>query len=81
MSTFILTGYPRSVEQAERLNKTFPPNMAIHLNVPFETIINRIKARWVHPPSNRVYNLEFNPPKVPVSYYYFVVLLVGLGLT
>jgi len=62
---WLLDGYPRSVEQAERLSKTFPPNIAIHLNVPFETIIDRIKARWVHLPSNRVYNLDFNPPKVP----------------
>lgn len=27
-------------------------------------IISRIKSRWVHPPSGRVYNTEFNAPKV-----------------
>jgi len=61
-----ISGYPRSTEQAERLHRGTPPNVAIHLNVPFATIIDRIKARWVHMPSGRVYNLDFNPPKVAV---------------
>ncbi|KAM4879128.1 GTP:AMP phosphotransferase AK3, mitochondrial isoform 2-T2 [Sylvia borin] len=33
-------------------------------DVPFETIKCRLTARWIHPASGRVYNLEFNPPKV-----------------
>jgi len=53
------------VEQAESLHKACPPNMTIYLNVPFATIVDRIKSRWIHAPSGRVYNLEFNPPKKP----------------
>merc|ERR1712176_1352462 len=41
-----------------------PVNVVINLDVPFETIIDRIKDRWIHPGSGRVYNLIFNPPKV-----------------
>lgn len=35
----------------------------INLNVPFEVIKLRLTARWIHPASGRVYNIEFNPPK------------------
>jgi len=64
---WLLDGYPRSLEQAERLQETSAPNTVIYLNVPFDTIIDRIKARWVHKASGRVYNLDFNPPKVPFT--------------
>jgi len=62
---WLLDGYPRSLEQTERLDHTSAPNVTIYLNVPFATIIDRIKSRWVHISSGRVYNLDFNPPKVP----------------
>lgn len=39
----------------------------INLNVPFEVIKQRLTARWIHPASGRVYNIEFNPPKTVVS--------------
>jgi len=64
-SGWLLDGYPRSKEQAINLELTFPPQIVIYLNVPFSTIIDRIKSRWIHMPSGRVYNLEFSPPKVP----------------
>ena len=31
-------------------------------------IVDRLKSRWIHAPSGRIYNLEFNPPKVAVSF-------------
>lgn len=39
-------------------------NFVVELNVPPEVILDRIANRWVHP-SGRVYNLQYNPPKVP----------------
>jgi adenylate kinase family enzyme len=36
----------------------------IALNVPANEIINRLKDRWVHLPSGRVYNLLWSPPKI-----------------
>ena len=39
----------------------------IALNVPNDEIINRLKDRWVHLASGRVYNVRWSPPKVPVS--------------
>jgi len=61
----LLDGFPRSIEQAESLESVSNPDVAIQLDVPFQTIVDRIKSRWVHAPSGRVYNLEFNPPKSP----------------
>ncbi|XP_008101545.1 GTP:AMP phosphotransferase AK3, mitochondrial isoform X2 [Anolis carolinensis] len=58
------TGFPRTVPQAEALDKVCPIDTVIDLDVPFETIQQRLTARWIHPNSGRVYNLEFNPPKV-----------------
>jgi len=61
---WLLDGFPRTQPQAEALQKETPVNVVVNLDVPFETIIDRIKDRWIHPGSGRVYNLIFNPPKV-----------------
>lgn len=37
--------------------------MAINLVVPFQVIIDRVKGRWIHLASGRVYNEDFNAPK------------------
>ncbi|XP_053825116.1 GTP:AMP phosphotransferase AK3, mitochondrial isoform X4 [Vidua chalybeata] len=58
------TGFPRTVAQAEALDKECHIDTVINLDVPFETIKCRLTARWIHPASGRVYNLEFSPPKV-----------------
>lgn len=62
---WLLDGFPRTQPQAAALQSTAPVNVVINLDVPFETIIDRIKDRWVHPGSGRIYNTLFNPPKVP----------------
>ncbi|XP_030049662.1 GTP:AMP phosphotransferase AK3, mitochondrial [Microcaecilia unicolor] len=61
---WLLDGFPRTVPQAEALDNVYKIDSVINLNVPFETIKNRLTARWIHPASGRVYNTEFNPPKV-----------------
>jgi len=61
---WLLDGFPRTQPQAEALQAETPINVVVNLDVPFETIIDRIKDRWIHPGSGRVYNLIFNPPKV-----------------
>ncbi|CAJ0914765.1 unnamed protein product [Ranitomeya imitator] len=57
-------GFPRTVVQAEALDKICDLDLVITLNIPFETLKDRLNTRWVHLPSGRVYNLEFNPPQV-----------------
>lgn len=54
--------------QAEKLQKAHPVNLVLCLDVPAEVILDRVKNRWVHLPSGRVYNVGFNSPKVAVSW-------------
>ncbi|XP_078531838.1 GTP:AMP phosphotransferase AK3, mitochondrial [Lissotriton helveticus] len=61
---WLLDGFPRTVPQAEALDKVHQIDSVIDLNVPFDTIKQRLTARWIHPASGRVYNTEFSPPKV-----------------
>jgi len=62
-SNWLLDGFPRTVRQAEFLQRHYEIHSVLELVVPFEVIIERLKARWIHAPSGRIYNLEFNPPK------------------
>ena len=62
--TWLLDGFPRTVAQAEALFERVELDTVINLDVPFHTIIERIRGRWVHVPSGRVYHDEFNPPRV-----------------
>uniref|UniRef100_G3SN07 Adenylate kinase 3 n=1 Tax=Loxodonta africana TaxID=9785 RepID=G3SN07_LOXAF len=59
----VVKGFPRTVPQAEALDKVYQIDTVINLNVPFEVIKQRLTARWIHPASGRVYNIDFNPPK------------------
>ncbi|CAK1599982.1 unnamed protein product [Parnassius mnemosyne] len=61
---WLLDGFPRTVTQAIALWKVQPVNVVLNLVVPYEVIIERVKNRWVHLPSGRVYNIGFNTPKI-----------------
>lgn len=68
-ATWLLDGFPRTVGQAEVLDKALADhganlNMVVELDVPHNVILERIENRFVHVPSGRVYNLQYNPPKV-----------------
>jgi adenylate kinase len=63
-ASFILDGFPRTASQASSLEKLLPVNLVVHLLTPPAIIISRIASRWIHAPSGRVYNADFNPPKV-----------------
>ncbi|KAK6455926.1 adenylate kinase 2 [Scheffersomyces xylosifermentans] len=69
-TSWLLDGFPRTVEQAAALNGVLESadanlNLVVELDVDQKVILERIEARWVHLPSGRVYNLDYNPPKVP----------------
>lgn len=61
---WLLDGFPRTVGQANALWNVQPVDVVLNLSVPFEVIVDRVKNRWVHLPSGRVYNIGFNTPKV-----------------
>ncbi|KAM5462835.1 Adenylate kinase 2 [Microsporum audouinii] len=64
-ASFILDGFPRTAVQASSLESLVPINLVVHLLTPPAIILSRIASRWVHPGSGRVYNTDFNAPKVP----------------
>lgn len=82
-ASWLLDGFPRTLAQCKAIDaKNINIDRVINLNVPFDVIINRLKHRWVHPPSGRVYNMEFNPPKSAVSYQplLFIILVLVIIL-
>ncbi|KAJ8683459.1 hypothetical protein QAD02_019251, partial [Eretmocerus hayati] len=62
---WLLDGFPRTVSQAEALHKIHPVSLVINVDVPDQVILDRLRNRWIHLPSGRVYNIGFNDPKVP----------------
>ncbi|PVH15589.1 uncharacterized protein CXQ87_003435 [Candidozyma duobushaemuli] len=69
-SNWVMHGLPRTKAQAVALDRILDGNnagvtMAIELNVDQKLILDRVEKRWVHPPSGKVYNLEYDPPEVP----------------
>lgn len=43
-SSLIDSGCPRTIPQAETIDKTFPINVVINIDVPFDAIIDRLKV-------------------------------------
>ena len=69
---FILDGYPRTVTQAEALDKELKKvnrsiTHVINLSVPDNILKERILGRLIHKPSGRSYHVKFNPPKVEMK--------------
>jgi adenylate kinase len=66
---FLLDGYPRTVEQAEYLDRVLddlkmPPAVVLHLDVPNDALVGRMSSRRQCPKCSRVYNLLHQPPRV-----------------
>lgn len=69
-TSWLLDGFPRTQLQAEKLDDVLREqsaelNLVVELDVNQSVILQRVEARWIHLPSGRVYNLDYNPPKVP----------------
>ena len=65
---FILDGFPRTVPQAEGLDKMLRARdqtlqHAVELQIDDALLVARITGRLVHPASGRSYHTTFNPPK------------------
>ncbi|KAI8630697.1 adenylate kinase-domain-containing protein [Xylariaceae sp. FL1651] len=65
---FILDGFPRTVAQAESLDKMLAEKdqklqHAVELQIDDGLLVSRITGRLVHPASGRSYHQVFNPPK------------------
>jgi adenylate kinase len=65
---FILDGFPRTVEQADALDKALAElgrrvTAAILIDVPVEEVIRRLSGRRVCTKAGHNYHVEFDPPK------------------
>jgi adenylate kinase len=65
---FILDGFPRTIPQAEALDKMLAEKNkalqhAVELQIDDALLVARITGRLVHPASGRSYHSTFNPPK------------------
>lgn len=66
---YILDGFPRSIEQAQRLEEINSQLgdakfMAIYFDVDPEILISRIVNRRSCPKCGEIYNIKYHPPKV-----------------
>eukprot|EP00804_Cyclotella_cryptica_P007999 CCRYP_016005-RB/>CCRYP_016005-RB protein AED:0.04 eAED:0.04 QI:667/1/1/1/1/1/2/70/227 len=65
---FILDGFPRTLVQAQALDKMLAEEGAcvtkvVELQVPDEVLEERICGRWIHKSSGRSYHVKYAPPK------------------
>ena len=63
-SGFILDGFPRTIPQAEALDKISDIDCALSLEGPYEVIEKRMTGRRVCLRCGATYHLEANPPRV-----------------
>ena len=65
---FLLDGYPRTVEQAEFLDRLIAERhlskpVILHLDVPLDALVGRLTSRRKCPKCGTIYNLLHQPPK------------------
>jgi len=66
----LLDGFPRTVAQAQALDKGLEAlgkhiDLAVYLKVPKEELLKRLSGRYICRANQHVYNIYTNPPKVP----------------
>jgi len=62
---FLFDGFPRTIPQAEGLERSgVQLDYVIEIQVEDEVIVRRMSGRRMHLPSGRSYHVQFNPPRV-----------------
>ncbi|MEP7296199.1 MAG: adenylate kinase [Burkholderiales bacterium] len=62
---FLFDGFPRTIVQADAMKAAgVNLDVVLEIDVPDESIIERMSGRRVHMASGRTYHIKFNPPKV-----------------
>ncbi|MEO7495184.1 MAG: adenylate kinase [Massilia sp.] len=62
---YLFDGFPRTIAQADAMKEAgINVDYVLEIDVPDESIVERMSGRRSHPASGRVYHVKFNPPKV-----------------
>lgn len=59
---FLLDGFPRTVSQAEALDRITPLDVVINIELSREAVLERLTRRWICRDCGKIYNLEAPPP-------------------
>jgi adenylate kinase len=61
---FLFDGFPRTIPQADAMKQAgVKIDCVLEIDVPFDSIVERMSGRRSHPASGRTYHIKFNPPK------------------
>jgi adenylate kinase len=61
---YLFDGFPRTIAQADAMKDAgINVDYVLEIDVPDESIVERMSGRRTHPGSGRVYHIKFNPPK------------------
>ncbi len=65
---FILDGFPRNVQQAEKLDELLsqmklPLNSVMNIEVPLPKLVERLSGRLTCSQCNAIFHVQYNPPK------------------
>lgn len=61
---YVFDGFPRTLIQAEELDKIDKIDLTLYINVPFDELVRRLAGRRYCPKCGKLYNLAFVPPKI-----------------
>ena len=62
---YLFDGFPRTIAQADAMKEAgINVDYVLEIDVPDESIVERMSGRWSHPASGRSYHVKFNPPQV-----------------
>ncbi len=62
---FLFDGFPRTIPQADAMKAAgVKLDLVLEIDVPDESIVERMSGRRAHLPSGRTYHIKFNPPKI-----------------
>ena len=67
VSGVLFDGFPRTIHQAEELEKITKVKVVISLVVPDEEIVERIVGRRMDPETGDIFHISFNPPPEEIS--------------
>ena len=61
---YLFDGFPRTIAQADAMKDAgVAIDYVLEIDVPDESIVERMSGRRSHPASGRVYHIKFSPPK------------------